>query len=166
MIVLALVAIAFVLSLFSLFRFAMGLRFAKRSRERSRLAEEQRGRRVVAEIPLGDDVVFFIEDAGGFAWGTHNLARAEVIGARMLLNGGVMASWTRHGASLPEPPAAEEYEGRERWDVVVYERGGAGRSVPCGTLREGVSREIAGKVFEAVRHSQIVPAPTSHERSR
>ncbi len=151
MIVSSLVAIAFVLSLWSLFRFAMGLRFAKRSRERARLAQEQEGRRVVAEIPLDDDVVFFIEDAAGFSWGTQSAARAEVIGARMLLNGGVMATWTRPGASLPEPPAAEEYEGRERWDVILYERGGAVRAVPCGTLREGVSREIASRVFEAIR---------------
>ncbi len=151
MIVLALVAIAFVLSLWSLFRFAMGLRLAKRRRERARLAEEQEGRRVVAEIPQGDDVVFFIEDAAGFAWGSQHAARADVIGARMLLNGGVMGTWTRPGASLPEPPPAEEYEGRERWDVLVYERSGAVRIVPCGTLREGVSREIASRVFEAIR---------------
>ena len=151
MIVRALVAIAFVLSLLFLFRFAMGLRFAKRSRERSRLAAEQDGRRIVAEIPLDDDVVFFSEDATGFAWGPQHAARADVIGARMLLNGGVMGTWARPGASLPEPPSAEEYEGRERWDVLVYERSGANRSVPCGTLREGVSREIASRVFEAIR---------------
>lgn len=151
MIVRALVAIAFVLSLLRLFRFAMGLRFAKRSRERARLAEEQEGRRVVAEIPLDDDVVFFIEDAAGFTWGTQAAAHADVIGARMLLNGGVMGTWTRPGASLPGSPPAEEYEGRERWDVLVYERSGAIRSVPCGMLREGVSREIASKVFEAIR---------------
>jgi len=151
MIVRALVAIAFVLSLWSLFRFAMGLRFGKRSRERSRLAEEQEGRRVVAEIPLEDDVMFFVEDAGGFAWGPQRAARADVIGARMLLNGGVMGTWTRPGASLPEPPPAEEYEGRERWDVLLYDQAGAMRTVPCGTLREGVSREIASKVFEAIR---------------
>jgi hypothetical protein len=31
-------------------------------------------------------------------------------------------------------------------------------SIPCGTLREGISREIARKVFEAVRASIPVPA--------
>jgi hypothetical protein len=153
MIVSSLVAIAFALSLWRLFGFAMGLRFAKRSRERARLAQEQEGRRVIAEIPLDDDVVFFIEDAASFSWGTQSAARADVIGSRLLLNGGVMATWARPGASLPEPPAAEAYEGGERWDVMLYERDGAGRAVPCGTLREGVSREIASKVFEAIRRS-------------
>jgi hypothetical protein len=57
----------------------------------------------------------------------------------------------RAHAGLPAAPPAEEYEGRERWDVLLHLREGRTESVPCGTLREGVSREIAARVFEAVR---------------
>ena len=52
---------------------------------------------------------------------------------------------------LPEPPSAEDFEGRESWDVVLYLEDGGTCVVPCGTLREGVSREIAARVFHATR---------------
>ena len=151
MIVLALAAALFVFFTWSLFRLAMGLRESKRVREEARAREESQGRRVVAEIPLEDRVVFFLEDAAGFAWGDQGVARADIAGARLLLNGGVMASWNRPEATLPPQPAAEAYEGRERWDILLYLRDGTLREIPCGILREGVSREIAAKVFEAVR---------------
>ena len=54
-------------------------------------------------------------------------------------------------AHVPEPQSAEDFEGRETWDVVLYLEDGATRVVPCGTLREGVSREIAARVFRATR---------------
>ena len=139
-------------ALWVLFRFAMALRWSKVVREGSRSAEESRGRRVVAEIPLPDELLFFLEDDAGFYWGASQARKSEIRGGRLLLNGGVIGSFTRRGAALPEPPAAEEYEGRERWDVLLY-CGGRTEAVPCGSLREGVSREIAGRVFEAVRRA-------------
>lgn len=138
--------------LWMLFRFAMGLRWAKVSREQARQQAEAQGRRVVAEIPLGgDELVFFEEDGRSFHWAGQSVAKAEIVAARLLLNGNVIGSAARDGGPLPPPPAAEEYEGRERWDVLLYRRGDAEARVPCGTLREGVSREIAARVFEAVR---------------
>jgi hypothetical protein len=139
-------------ALWMLFRFAMGLRWAKVSRERARETAEAHGRRVVAEIPLaGDELVFFEEDAGAFHWAGQRASKADLEGARLLLNGNVVGSAMRAGSALPAPPLAEEYEGRERWDVLFYLRGGRTAQVPCGTLREGVSREIAARVFEAAR---------------
>jgi hypothetical protein len=130
----------------------MALRWSKVVREGSRSAEESRGRKVVAEIPLLDQLLFFLEDDAGFYWGGSQARKSEIVGARMLLNGGVIGSFGRPGAALPDPPAAEEYEGRERWDVLVYCRGRT-EAVPCGSLREGVSREIAARVFAAVRRA-------------
>jgi hypothetical protein len=141
-----------VIALWFLFRFAMALRWSKVVREGSRSAEESRGRRVVAEIPLPDGLLLFLEDEAGFYWGRSQARKSEVLGARMLLNGGVIGSFSRAGAALPGPPPAEEYEGRERWDVLVYCRDRT-EAVPCGSLREGVSREIAARVFEAVRRA-------------
>jgi hypothetical protein len=139
-------------ALWMLFRFAMGLRWAKVSREGARSEAESRGRRVVAEIPLSaGELAFFQEDAQRFYWGDRRVAKSELSGARLLLNGNVVGSFSRAGAALPDPPVAEEYEGRERWDVLLYLQDGATDRVPCGTLREGVSREIAARVFEAVR---------------
>ena len=146
-------ALLLLAALWVLFRFAMALRWSKVVREGSRSADESRGRRVVAEIPLPDELLFFLEDDAGFYWGASQARKSEIRGARLLLNGGVIGSVTRAGASLPEPPAAEDYEGRERWDVLIYCAGGRTETVPCGSLREGVSREIAGRVFEAVRRA-------------
>ena len=143
--------LALLAALWMLFRFAMGLRWAKVAREEARARAEAGGRRVVAEIPGGDGLSFFQEDADHFHWGSTSVARAGVNGARLLLNGNVVGSACRAAAVLPEPPAAEEFEGRERWDVLLYLEDARTARVPCGTLREGVSREIAARVFEAVR---------------
>ena len=141
-----------VVLLFSVFRYAMALRAAKVARQSWREAEESRGRRVVAEIPgAGDDMTLFLEDDDGFYWGATDVRKREVAGGRLRLNRGILASWSRPGIVLPEPESAEDFEGRETWDVVLYLEGGATRVVPCGTLREGVSREIAARVFRATR---------------
>jgi hypothetical protein len=106
----------------------------------------------VAEIPLSDDeVVFFVEDEAGFYWAGRHVRKHEVRGARLLLNGAVMAGASRNGERLPEPDAGEEYLGRERWEVMLFLGAGRTERIACGSLREGVSREIAGRVFEAVR---------------
>jgi hypothetical protein len=140
------------LLLWTIFRFSMGLRWAKVSREDARAAEQARGRRVVAEIPLSnEEIVFFVEDEDGFYWGGRQVRKRDVRGARLLLNGGVMVGVSRDGERLPEPSAAEEYQGRERWEVRLFMDAGRTERIACGTLREGVSREIAGRVFEAVR---------------
>ena len=148
-------ALLLLAALWVLFRFAMALRWSKVVREGSRSAEESRGRRVVAEIPLPDELLFFLEDDAGFYWGASQARKSEIRGGRLLLNGGVIGSFSRPGAALPDPPPPEEYEGRERWDVLIYCAGGRTETVPCGSLREGVSREIAGRVFEAVRRVRV-----------
>jgi hypothetical protein len=140
--------------LWQLFRFAMGLRYAKLRREQAREREEAQGRRVVAEIPLEDDLVLFVEDPVAFQWGSDSVPKAAVMGARLLLNDAVLAAVGRAGFDLPAPPAPDpDEEGRERWAVILYLRDRGERRVACGTLREGVSREIATQVFEALRRS-------------
>jgi hypothetical protein len=141
-----------VIALWRVFRLSMGLRFAKLSREESRAAEEGSGRKVVAELPLSDAlVVFLVEDADAFRWGSASLSKAEVRGVRLMVNGAVLQELTAAGERLPPPQAPEEYEGRERWEVRVFRGDGGTTVIPCGTLREGISREIAGRVFAAVQ---------------
>jgi hypothetical protein len=152
MIIQVLALLALVLALWTVFRFAMGLRWAKVSREDARAAEQARGRRVVAEIPLSDDdIVFFVEDEAGFYWGRRQARKRDIRGARLLLNGAVMASFSRDGERLPDPAPPEEYEGGERWEIALYLQGGRDERVACGRLREGVSRELAGRIFQAMR---------------
>jgi hypothetical protein len=138
--------------LWTLLRLALGLRQAKVAREETRRVEEAQGRRVVAEIPLADDrLVLFLEDDEAFYWSGLVARKRELLGARLTLNGGVMAMVSRAGQVLPEPSVPEEFEGRERWEVVLYTSAGGPLVVPCGSLREGVSREAATRVFERVR---------------
>jgi hypothetical protein len=147
-------AVAFVVFLWKCFRMAMGLRAVALAREEARRAEEARGRHVVAEIPDHRGAVFlFLETPEAFEWAGRRVAKAELGGCRLLLNGGVMGAATRPGAALPDPGTPEEYEGRERWEVRLYPAQGPPADVPCGTVREGVSRDAARAVFESVRRS-------------
>jgi hypothetical protein len=159
MLISALAALALAAVLFHLFRFAMGLRFAKVQREEARAAEEARGRRVLAEIPVSDvEVVFLVDDGDWLRWGDAAVRKDALVGARLKVNGAVLKECPSGGAGLPAPTPPEEYEGRERWEVEVFARDGTKTSIPCGTLREGISREIAGKVFEAVKATIPLPA--------
>jgi hypothetical protein len=145
-------AVGLTLILLSIFRYAMGLRGAKLARLSMREAEESRGRRVVAEIPVGgDEMLLFLEGGGAFRWGSEEVRKEQIVGGRLRLNRGILASWARPGRVLPEPESAEDFEGRETWDVLLYLDDGTTRAIPCGTLREGVSREIAARVFHATR---------------
>lgn len=150
MLVRLLAGLLFLAFLWSLFRFAMGLRFEKRVREDSLEREALEGRRLVAEVPLAEGMLLVRDDGEALLWGGERQPFSGISGARMLLNGGVLAGAARPGTTLPEPGRAEEYEGRERWQVRLYLRDGSVRDVPCGSLREGVSREIAQRVFDAV----------------
>ncbi len=132
------------------FRFSMGLRYTKVLREEARRVEEDRGRRVVAEIPSPTgELVLFVEDADGFRWDARSVRRTDVAGARLLLSGALVASAVRL-APLPELPMRSPDDGREHWQVVIYRADGSTAVVECGSYREGVSREIAARVFEAV----------------
>src|SRR4051812_7245663 len=114
-------AAAFLVFVWRTFRFAMALRSGRLAREDARRGEEAEGRRIVAELPGGDGhLELFTEDATSFYWTSGHVAKADLLGCRLLLNGGVMAQAARPGATLPEATAVEEYEGRERWDVRVF----------------------------------------------
>ena len=145
-------AAAFLLFAFSVFRLAMGLRWAKVSREAARQGAEDAGQRVVAELPLpSGEVAFLVEEATAFTWGDLRCEKARIAGVRMRLNGGVLAEHAKGGVRLPPPEPPEEYEGRERWDVALFAASGFLAAIPCGILREGVSREVAATVFAAVK---------------
>jgi len=151
MLVKLLAGAAFVVLVFRLLRFALGLRAQVHAREEERRAQEARGRTVVAELPLADGVALFLEDAAGFYWGEDALAKRELAAARLVLNGGVVAQAARSGFELPPPGSAAEFDGSEQWEVALYALDGGLRRVACGRLREGVSRDAASAVFRAAK---------------
>jgi hypothetical protein len=142
--------VVFLVALWMLFRFAMGLRAAKQARSEARAVAEAAGRRVVAELPLPDGLVLFLEDESGFYWGHRAIRKRDVRAARLRLGEGVVASFALDDRPLPDGPDLEIGE-RERWEVIVHLTGQRTERVPCGSVREGVSREAARQVFEALR---------------
>jgi hypothetical protein len=154
---------AFLAGVWQMFRFAMGLRAERLAREEARHATEARGHRVIAELPTAAELLLFLDEGDAFSWNGPPVRKADIAGARLLLNGAVVASAQAPGASLPELRDSEPYEGRERWDVRLYLANGTHTDVPCGTVREGVSREASRAVFEAVRAVFAPRAPQSGE---
>ena len=70
----------------------------RRRRLRARDSERARGRVVVAEIPAGEDLRLFSEDAGRFHYGDESVDKDLIVAARVLINGSPIAAYvsTRH----------------------------------------------------------------------
>src|SRR5665213_2175633 len=64
--------------------------FRKRRRQ-TRDGEESQGRRVIAEIPAGDDLLLFTEDSQYFHYGKEAIDKDRIASVRVLINGAPMA---------------------------------------------------------------------------
>lgn len=154
------VVLVVLLVLFAL-SMATTLRWRFRDHERVRRELRDAGRTIVAEVPADDRLEFFSEDAGAFYWSGETIAKGAILAAQLLISGAPLAAVRARRAGAPRaadsPAEAGEVE-RERWDVAIETD--AGRVlVECGSIRQGVSQELARTVFEAVRR-----AVESHER--
>jgi hypothetical protein len=158
---------------------ATTLHFFRRRRFSAREAERARGRTIVAELPTSDDLTLFSEDPDRFYYGERTIDKALIVAVRVLINGEPIAEviarshphtpamnlatqrgWGGGGPAPPdrgtEPGAPEvtddppEGIARDRWDVAIESVTGT-VIVECGAIREGISRELAQAVFEAVR---------------
>ncbi len=128
----------------------------RRRRLRARDSERARGRVVVAEIPAGEDLRLFSEDAGRFHYGDESIDKDLIVAARVLINGSPIAAYlsTRHPVDTSRQVTSFEDrpEGiaRDRWDVAIETVSGM-MLVECGAIRERVSQELARTVFDAVK---------------
>jgi hypothetical protein len=126
-------------------------------RLRARDSERALGRTVVAEIPAGDDLTLFSEDATRFYYGERSIDKDLIAAVRVLINGSPMTAYvsTRHpgGADRPATRFEDRPDGiaRDRWDVAIETVTGT-ILVECGAIRERVSQELARTVYEAVKH--------------
>jgi hypothetical protein len=125
-------------------------------RRRARDSERALGRTIVAELPQGEDLVFFSEDRSRFYYRDERIDKDLIGAVRMLINGAPIAATMSKRAhrDAPMPSAAlEERENgvaRDRWDVLIdTERGAV--LVECGAIRERVSQELARSIYDAVR---------------
>jgi hypothetical protein len=128
----------------------------RRQRDRARASQADLGRKIVAELPTGDDLTLFSEDDRCFYYGDQAIDKEAIVAARVLINGAPIAAAeaTRYPNDGAPPPTslADHVEGiaRDRWDVAIETRAGA-TLVECGAIRERVSQELARAVFDAVK---------------
>ena len=134
---------------------ATTLRVYRKRRQRARESERALGRRIVAELPTSEELVYFTEDDVRFYYGERSIDKDLIVAARVLINGSPIAAAVseRRAAHAQVPTSFEDRpEGiaRDRWDVAVEtERGTI--LVECGAIRERVSQELARQVFDAVK---------------
>jgi hypothetical protein len=136
---------------------ATTLQMFRKQRRRAREDERTLGRTIVAEIPAQDDLMLFTEDADRFHYGVQSIEKRDIVAARILINGAVIAACesarrTGPGAVRTTETIDDRPEGiaRDRWDVAIETLDGA-VVVECGAIRERVSQELARAVFDAVR---------------
>jgi hypothetical protein len=135
---------------------ATTLQTYRRRRMRARDSERALGRTVIAEIPAGDDLALFSEDAARFYYGERSVDKDLIVAVRVLINGSPIAAYTSR--RFPEAAAAQatSFEdrpdgiARDRWDVAIETVAGT-LLVECGAIRERVSQELARTVFDAVK---------------
>jgi hypothetical protein len=149
----ALLALALLVTAASL---ATTLQMYRRRRQRARDSERALGRTIVAELPVGEDLVLFSEDAVRFYYGERSIDKDLICAARVLINGAPIAAVIaeRHAREAARQPTTFEDrpEGiaRDRWDVAIETLNGT-VLVECGAIRERVSQELARAVFDAVK---------------
>ncbi|HXH06421.1 MAG TPA: hypothetical protein VNI83_07495 [Vicinamibacterales bacterium] len=136
----------------------------RRAEERAAAAA---GRRIVAEVPAGSDLVLFCEDAERFYFGAASVAKADVRAVRLVVGGAAVSEEAVPGYQPRALPASvtargEAVPGREHWDVVLETVSDA-LVVPCGALGERVSQEIACRIFERAK-AAVAGTPAAQAR--
>lgn len=144
---------------------ATTLHYYRRRRQRARESERAMGRRVIAELPVGEDLTLFSEDDVRFYYGERAIDKDLILAVRVLINGAPIAAVTsaRGQSQALQPTAFEDHPdgiARDRWDVAIEtERGTV--LVECGAIRERVSQELARRIFDTVKDSLTTPSRAS-----
>jgi hypothetical protein len=135
---------------------ATTLQMFRRRRQRVRDSERALGRSVIAELPVGEDLVMFSEDPVRFYYGERSIDKDLIAAVRVLINGTSIAAVlsTRHvrEAAREATSFEDRPEGiaRDRWDVAIETITGT-VLVECGAIRERISQELARAVFDTVK---------------
>jgi len=135
---------------------ATTLQTYRRRRRQARERENAAGRTVIAELPVGDDLMLVSEDNAAFHYGREAIDKNTIVAVRVLINGSPIAAYVSRRLATDVPRQATSFEdrpegiARDRWDVAVETTGGM-TLIECGAIRERVSQELARAVFEAIK---------------
>lgn len=139
-------------------RLATALTRDRRKRGSEREAIAASGRSILAEIPSDTGLRFFTEDPEAFRFGGRPIPKAEIVAARVLINGAPIAVAARpdhrRAAAISSDLIQQRPEGlsRDQWDVAIDTEDDT-VLVPCGAIREQISQELARTVFDAVKRT-------------
>lgn len=118
--------------------------------------EASLGRRVIAELPVGTDLVLFSEGDSHFHYGELQIAKTSIQAVRVLINGTPIAAYVSRRFPAAERSQGTSFEdrpegiARDRWDVALETTAGT-TLVECGAIRERVSQELGRNIYAAVR---------------
>ena len=149
----ALIAVVLLVVALSL---ATGLQTYNRRRRQTRRIARDRGQTIVAELLSERDLRLFSEDQTQFYYADRAIPKDQIHAVRVLINGSPIAVCLSprfpSAASAPATSFNERPEGiaHDRWDVAIEATNGT-TLIECGAIREGVSQELARKIFEAVK---------------
>ena len=149
----ALVAAALVFAALGL---ATTLHAYRRRLQRKRASEQALGRHIIAEVPVGPELVLFSEDEDHFHYGEQPIPKERIAAVRVLINGSPIASAVSTRWPLANSAQATSFDDRpegierDRWDVAIETTSGV-TLVECGAIRERVSQELARRIYDAVR---------------
>jgi hypothetical protein len=142
--------------IFAALALATTLHAYRRRLEGKRASEHALGRQIIAEVPVGSELLLFSEDESHFYFGDQPIPKDRIVAVRVLINGSPIASSvsTRWPAATSAQPTSfdDRPEGieRDRWDVAIETESGM-TLVECGAIRERVSQELARRVYDGVR---------------
>jgi len=128
----------------------------RRRRQRARDSERALGRTLIAELPIGEDLVLVSQDDRRFYYGDRAIDKDLIVAVRVLINGSPITSYVSRRHATGGPLQATSFESRpegiarDRWDVAVETVTGP-TLIECGAIRERVSQELARTVFEAIK---------------
>jgi hypothetical protein len=132
------------------------LHMFRKTRQAQRRREHQHGRRVVAELPSGTDMILFSEDDNAFFYRDATIGKRRITAVRVLINGSPIAAYEskRFQSSLKAMPTAFKDRSKDithdRWDVAI-ETIDETTLVECGAIRERISQELARRIFDCVK---------------
>jgi hypothetical protein len=136
---------------------ATTLQSYRRRRQRARESERALGRSIIAELPIGDDLVLVSEDEVRLYCGERSVDKDLIAAVRVLINGAPIAAYvsrrhSRAGAAIQPTSFEDRPEGiaRDRWDVAVEALNGT-LLIECGAIRERVSQELARTIFDRIK---------------
>jgi hypothetical protein len=147
-----LVAVVLLLAAASLATTLTGYR---KRRQRARDSERALGRKLIAELPISDELVLVSQDDHRVYYGDQSIDKDLITAVRVLINGSPIAAYVspRHRVADRQATSFEDRpEGiaRDRWDVAVETLKGT-TLIECGAIRERVSQELARTIFDAIR---------------